>query len=222
MIDPSKCDAQLGREVEKYLIHHGQQTPYTENGISEDEKIARIKKSFEDILQTLGLDLTDDSLEETPKRIAKMYVNEIFWGLKPENFPTCTTIENKMEYDEMVAVRDINVMSQCEHHFVVIDGAATIAYIPNKKVIGLSKVNRIVEYFCKRPQVQERLTNQIFYALRYILETDDIAVYIDAAHYCVKSRGVEDINSHTITSKLGGIFKSNAASRAEFLSITRS
>ena len=221
MFDPSKCDPVLGLEVEAFLKKHGQHTPYQNNGLERSDKIASIQKNFTEIMQTLGLDLNDDSLEDTPKRVAKMFVNEVFWGLEPENFPKCTAIDNKMNYDEMVAIRDINVMSQCEHHFVVIDGAATVAYIPNKKVIGLSKINRIVEYFCKRPQVQERLTSQIFYALQFILETDNIAVVIDAAHYCVKSRGVEDINSATFTSKLGGIFRSNLATRAEFLALAR-
>jgi GTP cyclohydrolase I len=167
----------------------------------------------------LGLDLDDDSLAETPNRVAKMYVNEIFWGLDWDAFPKCTTVDNKMKYDEMVIERNINVQSNCEHHFVVIDGKATVAYIPKKKVLGLSKMNRIVEYFAKRPQIQERLTEQIYHALQFILETDDIAVLIDAQHYCVKSRGVEDVGSSTITSKLGGEFKTDQAVRAEFMNL---
>ena len=221
MFDPSKCDPVLGQKVEEFLKKHGQNTPYQDNGLERKEKIDSIQSHFTEIMKTLGLDLTDDSLEDTPKRVAKMFVNEIFWGLDPLNFPKCTAIENKMDYDEMVAIRDINVMSQCEHHFIVIDGKATVAYIPNKKVIGLSKINRIVEYFCKRPQVQERLTSQIYYALQLILDTENIAVVIDASHYCVKSRGVEDINSTTFTSKLGGIFRDNLATRAEFLALAR-
>jgi|TARA_R110002074_G_scaffold334242_2_gene504496 GTP cyclohydrolase I len=174
-------------------------------------------------MDTLGLDLSDDSLTDTPKRVAKMYVNEIFWGLDYDAFPKCTTVNNKMHYDEMVVERNINVQSNCEHHFVVIDGLATVAYIPNERVLGLSKINRIVEYFSKRPQIQERLTEQIYYALQYILGTDNIAVLIDAQHYCVKSRGVEDVGSSTITSKLGGGFrdKDDPGLRAEFLSIAR-
>jgi len=148
-----------------------------------------------------------------------MYVNEIFWGLDYDAFPKCTTVENKMKYDEMVVERNVNVQSNCEHHFVVIDGKAVVGYIPNKKVLGLSKINRVVEYFSKRPQIQERLTEQIYYALEYILETSNIAVVIDAQHYCVKSRGVEDVGSSTVTAKLGGCFKSDPAARAEFMDI---
>ena len=170
-------------------------------------------------MSILGLDLTDDSLIETPKRVAKMYVNEIFWGLDFDAFPKCTTVENKMNYDEMVVERNVNVQSNCEHHFVIIDGLATVGYIPKDKVLGLSKINRIVEYFSKRPQIQERLTEQVYYALQYILGTDDIAVVIDAQHYCVKSRGVEDVGSSTVTSKLGGCFRTNPEVRTEFMSI---
>ena len=150
-----------------------------------------------------------------------MYHHEIFWGLDYEAFPKCTTVNNKMKYDEMVIEKNINVQSNCEHHFVIIDGKATIAYIPKEKVLGLSKMNRIVEYFSKRPQIQERLTEQIYYALQYILETDNIAVLINAEHFCVKSRGVEDVGSSTITSKLGGCFKSDSSVRAEFMGIVR-
>ena len=158
---------------------------------------------------------------DTPKRVAKMYVNEIFWGLDYEAFPKCTAVDNKMKYDEMVIERNINVQSNCEHHFVVIDGLATVAYIPNEKVLGLSKLNRVVEYFAKRPQIQERLTEQVYYALQYILETDNIAVVVDAQHYCVKSRGVEDTGSSTITTKLGGCFKHDPQARAEFMAIIK-
>ena len=150
-----------------------------------------------------------------------MYVNEIFWGLDYDAFPKCTTVENKMQYNEMVVERNISVQSNCEHHFVVIDGLATVAYVPKTRVLGLSKINRIVEYFSKRPQIQERLTEQIFYALQYILDTADVAVMIDAQHYCVRSRGVEDTGSSTVTSKLGGGFKTDPAARSEFLSIAR-
>jgi GTP cyclohydrolase I len=189
------------------------------NPLTHKEKITEIQKHFEYIMLVLGLDLKDDSLKETPNRVAKMFVNEIFWGLDPEAFPKCTTVDNKMKYDEMVIERNINVQSNCEHHFVVIDGKATVAYIPKEKVLGLSKINRVVEYFSKRPQIQERLTEQIYHALQYILGTDDIAVLIDAQHYCVKSRGVEDVGSSTITSKLGGEFKSDQAVRAEFMNL---
>jgi GTP cyclohydrolase I len=173
-------------------------------------------------MRVMGLDLSDDSLVDTPKRVAKMYVNEIFWGLDYEAFPKCTTVDNKMKYDEMVIERNVNVQSNCEHHFVVIDGLATVGYIPKQKVLGLSKINRIVEYFSKRPQIQERLTEQIYHALQFILDTDNIAVVIDAQHYCVKSRGVEDVGSSTVTSKLGGCFKTEPSVRAEFMNIVNS
>lgn len=221
MFDASKCDPKLGLEVSEYLKSINQETPVLETSLSPQEKIEKVTGLFSEIMETLGLDLKDDSLTDTPKRVAKMYVNEIFWGMSPENFPKCTAIENKMDYDEMITIRDVKVMSNCEHHFVVIDGVANIAYIPNEKVIGLSKINRIVEYFSRRPQVQERLTNQIFHCLTYILDTKNVAVVIDATHYCVKSRGVQDINSHTLTSKLGGIFRDNAATRAEFYALVK-
>ena len=221
MNDDNKTDPELGREVANYLKSIGINTPSSDNSLSKEAKIAKISESFTDIMLTLGLDLNDDSLVDTPQRVAKMFVNEIYWGLDPESFPKCTAIENKMDYDEMITVKDIKVMSNCEHHFVTIDGFADVAYIPKDKVLGLSKINRIVNYFSRRPQVQERLTNQIFHSLSYILGTDDVAVVIDATHYCVKARGVEDGSSHTVSSKLGGIFKSNPATRAEFLSLCR-
>jgi GTP cyclohydrolase I len=215
----TKTDPILGRKVHDHLVEMGVQTPTFSHTLTAKEKIAEIETSFKHIMSVLGLDLDDDSLCETPKRVAKMYVNEIFWGLDPEAFPKCTTVDNKMNYDEMVIERNINVQSNCEHHFVVIDGKATVAYIPKSKVLGLSKINRVVEYFSKRPQIQERLTEQIYHALQFILETDDIAVVIDAQHYCVKSRGVEDVGSSTITSKLGGEFKTDLALRAEFMNL---
>jgi GTP cyclohydrolase I len=184
-------------------------------------KIDIITHNFTEIMRTLGLDLSDDSLAETPKRVAKMYVNEIFWGLDYASFPKCTTVQNKMHYNEMVVERNVNVQSNCEHHFVIIDGLATVAYVPKDKVLGLSKINRIVEYFSKRPQIQERLTEQVFHTLQFILGTEDVAVMIDAQHYCVKSRGVEDVGSSTVTSKLGGGFKTDAAARNEFYQIAR-
>lgn len=215
----TKVDSDLGQRVHEHLVKMGVETPTFQTALDRKDKIAEIEKSFSHIMQVLGLDLSDDSLMDTPKRVAKMYVNEIFWGLDYDAFPKCTTVDNKMKYDEMVVERSINVQSNCEHHFVVIDGLATVGYIPNQKVLGLSKINRIVEYFAKRPQIQERLTEQIYFALQYILETDNIAVVIDAQHYCVKSRGVEDVGSSTVTSKLGGCFKSDPAVRAEFMNI---
>jgi GTP cyclohydrolase I len=215
----TKTDPELGHKVHEHLVKMGVETPTIPNTLDRKDKIERIEEHFTAIMKYLGLDLTDDSLIDTPKRVAKMYVNEIFWGLDYDAFPKCTTVDNKMKYDEMVVERGINVQSNCEHHFVVIDGKATVGYIPNQKVLGLSKINRIVEYFSKRPQIQERLTEQVYFALQYILETDNIAVVIDAQHYCVKSRGVEDVGSSTVTSKLGGVFKSDPAVRTEFMNI---
>ena len=220
-MDNSKTDSAIGKSISNHLKSLGLETPTIENGLTDSEKIEKVTGLFTEIMETLGLDLSDDSLVDTPKRVAKMYVNEFFWGLKPENFPKCTAISNKMDYDEMVIVRDIKIMSNCEHHFVTIDGIANIAYIPEKKVIGLSKLNRIADYFSRRPQVQERLTSQIFHSLCHILETDNVAVMIDATHYCVKARGIQDAVSHTVTSKLGGVFKKNASTRAEFLELSR-
>jgi GTP cyclohydrolase I len=196
-------------------------TPSIKNGLSDQEKIAKVTQLMTQVLETLGLDLKNDSLADTPKRIAKMYVNEIFTGLKEDTFPKITVIENQMEYDQMVLIRDIRAMSMCEHHFMPIHGRATVAYIPNKKVIGLSKINRIVNYFCRRPQVQERLTKQIADSLQMILETDHVAVHIDAKHYCVIARGVEDEGSSTVTTDLRGHFKSMQHTRAEFLAVTQ-
>ena len=219
----TKTDPELGQKVHEHLVKMGVETPLKDTGqiIDRKGKIEVIEVLFANIMRTLGLDLTDDSLVDTPKRVAKMYVNEIFWGLDYEAFPKCTAVDNKMKYNEMVCERNINVQSNCEHHFVVIDGLATVAYVPNQKVLGLSKINRIVEYFSKRPQIQERLTEQIFHTLQYILETEDVAVMIDAQHYCVKSRGVEDTGSSTVTSKLGGGFKTDPAARAEFYQLAR-
>jgi len=217
----TKTDPELGQQVHEHLFKMGVETPRRDNGIDRKLKIAMIEEKFQDIMGILGLDLTDDSLIETPKRVAKMYVNEIFWGLDYDAFPNCTTVDNKMNYNEMVVERNVNVQSNCEHHFVVIDGVATVAYVPKKRVLGLSKINRIVEYFSKRPQIQERLTEQIFHTLQFILDTEDVAVMIDAQHYCVKSRGVEDTGSSTVTVRLGGGFKTDASARNEFLSIAR-
>jgi len=216
-----KTDPELGQKVHEHLVKMGVETPTNPNNYDRKEKIDHIEAHFTHIMRILGLDLSDDSLIDTPKRVAKMYVNEIFWGLDYEAFPKCTAVDNKMKYNEMVCERNINVQSNCEHHFVVIDGLATVAYVPNQKVLGLSKINRIVEYFSKRPQIQERLTEQIFHTLQYILDTEDVAVMIDAQHYCVKSRGVEDTGSSTVTSKLGGGFKSDPAARAEFYQLAR-
>jgi len=204
--------------VRNALIEHGLETPLLPDTLDRDTKYQRIKQSFADIATTLGLDLKDDSLRETPHRIAKMYVDEIFSGLNYANFPKISVIDNKMGVDEMVKISDIGLTSTCEHHFVTIDGTARVAYIPKDKLIGLSKINRIVRFFAQRPQVQERLTRQVLIAMQTLLQTDDVAISIDATHYCVKSRGVMDANSHTQTTALGGLFKDQHQTRAEFLS----
>jgi len=219
---PAIKDKEFGLRAEAVLVRdalleRGLETPMIPNGISAEEKRLKIKAHFTDILEILGLDLSDDSLCDTPQRIAKMYINEIFSGLDYVNFPKITVIENKMMVDEMVRVRDISLSSTCEHHFVAIDGTATVAYIPNEKVIGLSKINRMVRFFAQRPQVQERLNQQVLVALQTLLETDDVAVSISATHFCVKARGVMDANSTTTTTSLGGRFKTNPDARKEFL-----
>jgi GTP cyclohydrolase I len=183
---------------------------------SEDEKIAAIEERFAEIMDILGLDLTDDSLRGTPKRVAKMYVKEIFNGLNPANKPKMALFENKYKYNEMLVEKNISFYSNCEHHFVPIMGKAHIAYISNGTVVGLSKLNRLVDYFAKRPQVQERLTMQIAKELQKDLGTDDVAVLIDAKHLCVASRGVEDDTSSTVTAFYGGKFKDEKV-REEFL-----
>ena len=183
--------------------------------LSDKEKVARIEHHFREIMLTLGLDLNDDSLNGTPKRVAKMYVQEIFSGLNPDNKPKIALFENKYKYKEMLVEKDITFYSNCEHHFVPIIGKAHVAYISNGSVIGLSKINRIVQYFAKRPQVQERLTVQIADELKRALGTEDVAVVIDAVHLCVSSRGVEDINSKTVTSHFSGKF-SEEATKSEF------
>jgi len=184
--------------------------------MSDDDKIAKIQEHFTAIMETLGLDLTDDSLSQTPKRVAKMYVKEIFSGLNPANKPSVTLFENKYGYNQMLVEKNISLYSMCEHHFVPIIGKAHVAYIANGKVIGLSKIHRMVKYYAKRPQVQERLTKQITEALKATLGIEDVAVAIDARHMCVECRGVEDVTSSTITSALSGQFL-NEPTRSEFL-----
>jgi GTP cyclohydrolase I len=188
--------------------------------LSDEEKIERIEVRFREIMEILGLDLTDDSLNGTPRRVAKMYVKEIFSGLKPDNMPKATMFDNKYRYGRMLVEKHISLFSTCEHHFLPIYGIAHVAYISSGKVIGLSKLNRLVQYYSKRPQVQERLTMQIANALKMILETEDVAVYIDARHMCVQCRGVEDTGSSTVTSEYGGQFL-NENTRNEFLATIR-
>lgn len=184
--------------------------------MTDDEKIAEIEYHFKKIMETLGLDITDDSLKGTPKRVAKMYVKEIFSGLNPQNMPKVALFDNKYNYNEMLVEKNITFYSNCEHHFVPIFGKAHLAYIAQGKVIGLSKLNRIVQYFAKRPQVQERLTMQIARELQRVLQTEDVAVMIDAKHLCVASRGIKDDTSSTVTSFYGGKFQEEST-RSEFL-----
>ena len=184
--------------------------------ISDEQKIELIKKDVESILQTLGMDLEDDSIKGTPNRVAKMFVKEIFGGLNPSKKPSSSTFENNYKYGEMLVEKNITLYSTCEHHLLPIIGRAHVAYISNGKVIGLSKMNRIVEYFAKRPQVQERLTMQIVQEMQMVLGTEDVACIIDAKHLCVNSRGIKDIESSTVTSEFGGKFKDENTKR-EFL-----
>lgn len=184
--------------------------------LSDSDKIEAIRDDIKNILYTLGMDLNDDSLKGTPKRVAKMFVNEIFGGLNPKKKPKASTFDNKYKYGEMLVEKNITLYSTCEHHLLPIVGKAHIAYISNGTVVGLSKMNRIVDYFAKRPQVQERLTIQIVKELQQILNTKNVACVIDAKHLCVNSRGIRDIDSSTVTSEFGGVFK-NSETRREFL-----
>lgn len=209
-------DEELGLAVHEHLLKNRIETPFEIHSMRSDVQLKMIEHRFKDIMHVLGLDLTDDSLQDTPTRIAKMFVNEIFEGLNYANFPKCTNVHNKFQADEMVIEGGIDVSSICEHHFQNIEGVAKVAYIPKDKVLGLSKLNRIVRFFSKRPQIQERLTLQIQAALCFILETDDVAVEIRAIHHCVKARGIEDKNCWTTTRKVGGAFK-NESTKNEFL-----
>lgn len=196
-------------------------SPQRPNGLSDEQKRVKIEAAVQTILETLGMDLENDSISDTPKRIAKMYVDEIFSGLNPANRPKITTIKNEMKYDQMIVVRDIAVLSTCEHHFQTIEGRAVVAYIPTEKVIGLSKINRIVDFFARRPQVQERLTKQIADALETLLGTPHVAVSIHAKHYCVIARGIRDVSSTTSTTEVRGDFKESNSTRKEFLTHCR-
>lgn len=211
-------DKEHSEEIGDFHIATSIETPIKEGAfdLTDDQKIEKIEHHFREILDTLGMDLKDDSISRTPYRVAKMYVTETFSGLKPENKPRATLFENKYGYNQMLVEKNINVYSMCEHHFVPIIGRAHVAYIANGKVIGLSKINRLVKYYCRRPQVQERLTRQIAEALKEMLNTENVAVVIDATHMCVASRGVEDVNSSTVTAAISGQFQ-NEATRAEFL-----
>jgi GTP cyclohydrolase I len=184
--------------------------------LSDEDKMEIIEGHFEKIMQTMGLDLTDDSLRGTPHRVAKMFIKEIFQGLNPENMPKISVFDNKFKYNEMLVERDISLNSTCEHHFLPIIGKAHVAYISSGKVIGLSKINRIVDYFARRPQVQERLTVQVAEELKRVLDTEDVAIVIDAKHLCVSSRGIQDESSSTLTASYSGKFK-DPTTREEFL-----
>ena len=214
-----KTDKQLGLRVRDYLIANGVETPVEENRLSRNEKVELIDASMHTIIQVLGLDTQDDSIRGTADRVAKMWVDELCMGLDYNNFPRCTLFDNKMGFDSMVIQRDITFHSMCEHHFQNISGMAQVAYIPNGKVVGLSKLNRIVNFFARRPQVQERLNEQIFYALEYVLGTSDVAVLLEADHYCVKARGCNDQNSSMTTSRLGAGFFDDGKLRNEFMQL---
>lgn len=215
-------DHDLGLSVQGWLAKIGLESPLKDpqpvHGMTIPETI---KDAWQRIIDALGLDHLDDSIKDTPKRMTRMYCEEIFRGLDYANFPSCSTFPNNMKADEMVAVKDIEVKSVCEHHFMPFMGTAVCGYIPKDKLLGLSKFNRIVDFFARRPQVQERLTEQISATLQFILETEDVAVYIKAKHLCTSFRGVEDFLSATVTSKLSGRFRSVSELRTEFLSLTK-
>lgn len=207
-------------KVKRALAAKGIETPMNNTLTATlDERRSKIEQHMQEVLKLIGLDLSDDSIEETPKRLAKMYVDEIFTGLDYANFPKITTIRNQMKVSEMVMVNDITLTSTCEHHFVTIDGTVSVAYYPKEWVIGLSKINRVVSFLAHRPQVQERFTEQVLTALQTILETDDVAVYVKATHFCVKCRGIKDTNSYTVTSAYGGVFLEDRETRKEFLQL---
>ncbi len=211
-------NTQLNLDTDDDHVSSSSETPLRPDAFDQDDelKIELIQKHFKEIMHILGLDLEDDSLKGTPHRVAKMYVKEVFSGLNPANKPVARLFDNKFNYDQMLVEKDITFYSHCEHHFVPIYGKAHVAYFSSGKVIGLSKINRIVQYFSKRPQVQERLTMQIGNELKSILQTEDVAVVMDASHMCVSSRGVNDINSRTGTAFFDGKFK-NQDVKSEFL-----
>ena len=211
-IDTNVLNGLSNHEIGEDHLFTGLETPMKKDAfkLSDEEKKAKISILFEEIMDVIGLDLKDDSLKGTPERVAKMYIDEIFSGLNPANKPKVALFDNKYQYNQMLVEKEITFYSNCEHHFVPIIGKAHIAYISSGKVIGLSKLNRIVQYYAKRPQVQERLTNQIAEELKFILGTDDVAVIIDAKHLCVSSRGIKDDTSTTVTSFYGGSFNTSA------------
>tara|TARA_Y100000588_G_scaffold278521_1_gene295152 strand:+ start:510 stop:1217 length:708 start_codon:yes stop_codon:yes gene_type:complete len=208
----TKISEELLKEVDEIGDNHimtSIETPMRPDAfeMSNEEKIEKIEGYFEKIMHTLGLDLTDDSLKGTPKRVAKLYIKDLFKGLDPANKPSMSTFENKYNYNQMLVEKNITLYSNCEHHFLPIVGKAHVAYIPNGRVIGLSKINRIVDYYARRPQVQERLALQVLNDLKQALNTEDVAVYVDAEHMCISSRGVSDQHSSTVTVEYSGKFK---------------
>ena len=207
--------------VQQALIKQGLETPLLSERLSATEQIEQIAPLMQQIMQTLGLDLQDDSLANTPSRIAKMFVNEIFLGLDYANFPAITSVDNKLSSHDPVCVHQIQMTSTCEHHFVTMDGHVNVAYIPQRKILGLSKINRIVQFFAKRPQIQERFTQQIRVALQTLTDSEHVAVQVSATHFCVKARGVNDTQSYTVTHALAGDFQTNPQLRAEFLRTNR-
>lgn len=203
--------------VRNTLLLKGLENPVIEFNMDDCTRMHHIEEHMASIINLLKLNLNHDSLSNTPKRIAKMYMEEIFSGLDYMNFPKITIINNTMQMHEMITVRNINMISTCEHHFIVFNGKVTVSYIPKNSIIGLSKINKIVEFFSKRPQLQERLTQQIFSALQTLLNTNNVAIFINAIHYCVKARNIHDTTSTTNTAAFGGVFKSNPNIRQEFL-----
>lgn len=216
----SEYDPELGEAISGRLRALKLESPIVGERPNRDAAFAGIQANFHNIMTCLGLYTSDDSLSGTPRRVAKMFCDEIFYGLNYNRFPKCTTVENKMGYEEMITGK-ASVMSTCEHHFVPFLGIAWVSYIPGTKVLGLSKINRVVDFFSRRPQIQERLTEQIHAALCAILDTEDVAVVVKAKHYCVHIRGVKDQESETITSKVTGKYRSVPEARAEFLALTR-
>ncbi len=225
----SKTDPILGKRVHQHLVSLGIETPMTDyHSTTKQEKIQRIAQATRMMMETLGLDLTDDSLMDTPNRVGKMWVNDFMWGLDYDNFPKCTTVENKMASpDEFVAVT-CSTVSQCEHHLLSIipanglnKPAAVVAYIPGGKVLGLSKISRLVDFFAARPQVQERLTHQVYEAMKFVTESEDVAVFMSMAHLCMSTRGAKDTAADTVTCAMGGKFNSNPYVRQEFLALAR-
>ena len=216
-----KINGQIADQIGDNHVGTSEATPIRDDAfeMTDDAKKEKIEEHFKSIMDIMGLDLKDDSLSGTPKRVAKMFVNEIFSGLNPKNKPSATLFENKYQYRQMLVEKNIRVQSTCEHHFLPIYGIAHVAYIPNRTVVGLSKLNRIVDYYARRPQVQERLTMQIANELKNILETEDVAVYIDAKHMCVQARGVEHQHSSTVTAEYCGKFLNESVKKEFFNAI---